>query len=169
MSSISNFSADLSDSEFLKQCLCNIPTNRVNFYFESKAINGFKTSLQEEIQDLLVFIERNEKIISEKDEIVFNLTNEHEKNIMKFNFGKNSTEPLIQENQALLDKIELLNKEIEILDSECLRYEGVIDEIYKEKRKLGEHDYERFFLKNLEKIQKKFPYYFCTCKQWNFS
>ena len=87
--SLSHLPPDLFEPALLKLSLISIPTNRTNFYFETKALQGFKSSLQDEIQDLLVelqacenhlqriisifllFIQKYEKMLNEKDEKIF--------------------------------------------------------------------------------------------------
>ena len=144
--SVSNLSPDFFDPDLLRHSLKGIPTNRTNYYFETKDLQGFKPNLLDEIHDLLVelqaceenlqriisifllYLQRNDKILSEKDEKIYNLTDENEKLLIKDSFSHNN-EPLLQENIALLEKIDSLNHEVELLDRECLRYEKEIEDL----------------------------------------
>ena len=86
-------SSELPDQETLKSLLNSIPTNYTSIYFSEKQISGFHENLEDEIQDLLVsmqllethlqkiinffllFLENQEKIVKEKDEEIYNLSN----------------------------------------------------------------------------------------------
>lgn len=183
MFSSSTFSqSHIFDSEALKSSLKAIPTNRTHYYFESKTIHGFKPDLKEEIHDLLVeleasedhlqriihifllYAERHEKLISEKDEAIFQLTMENEKNILKTAYY-HENENLTQENFNLLEKISQLSKEIEFLDQQCSQYEQTIEELKQSQNKTeGKINYEGVFIKYSEIFKKKFPNYFCKCQ-----
>lgn len=170
------------DPEALKSSLKAIPTNRTHFYFESKTIHGFKQDLKEEIHDLLVeleasedhlqriihifllYAERHEKLISEKDEAIFQLTMENEKNILKTAYN-HENEYLTQENFNLLEKISQLSKENEFLDQQCSQYEQTIEELKQAQNKFeGKNNYEGVFIKYAELFKNKYPTYFCKCQ-----
>ena len=179
---------DILDLDSIKIILKNIPTSRTNFYFETKSINGFKSDLQEEIQDLLVelqsaednlqkiikifilFLEKYEKIINEKEENIFHLTNENEKLIMKLTFGQTSHDPLIQENLELLDKIAHFTNEVETLDKACQKYEEIINDLNKrlnmnnsKNKEISTINLNDAFLENYDNLKIAFPNYFCQC------
>lgn len=181
--SLANVPSELFDPELLKLSLKSVPTNRTNFYFETKSLQGFKPNLQEEISDLLVelqcceehlqkiisifglFIDHHQNTMEEKEEKIYGLSEELEKVMVKDYFKQNH-EPLLQQNIALLEKIATLNSEIELLDKECLRYEKMIEELRDaaSKNKNGENaDFKSFFLKNYTLIKLTFPDYFCLC------
>lgn len=178
-SSLSNF--ENFDCDSLKRSLKAIPLNRTNFYFETKGIHGFKEDLREEIHDLLVelqaseehmqriiaifnlFIDRHEKILAEKEEIIYNYTSENEKNLLKIQLNRNS-DVVSRENLGLLEKIDQLTREIEEMDNVCSQYEQTIEKLKAKNIKTEEKiDYEAVFLKFSEAIKIKFPTYFCKC------
>ena len=97
--SLSNlqYTSEIFDLETLKMLLKNTTVSRTSFYFESKTIHGFKDNLQEEIQDLLtelaasednitriikiflLFIDKHEALVKEKDEQNAHLASENER------------------------------------------------------------------------------------------
>ena len=179
--SVSNLSPDFFDPDLLRHSLKGIPTNRTNYYFETKDLQGFKPNLLDEIHDLLVelqaceenlqriisifllYLQRNDKILSEKDEKIYNLTDENEKLLIKDSFSHNN-EPLLQENIALLEKIDSLNHEVELLDRECLRYEKEIEDLRGAMSRSNESlDYKTFFMKYYNVIKIAYPEHFCRC------
>lgn len=187
-SSIIQSFTELYDVDSLKMLLKSIPTSRTNFYFETKTLIGFKENLKEEIHDLLIelqatednlnqilkifnlFIDKQEKQNLEKDENLFNLTNENEKLIMKLSFGHNTDNSLIVENMNLFEKNSALTEEIEILDQECQRYEKIIQDLRAKpknspnrSKRISDYDLNQLFLKNAEKLKESFPEHFCKC------
>lgn len=139
---MSEANIEIFDPDSLKIFLSSFPLNLTNLYFENKKVHGFKPDLHEELQDLLVemqllennmqkaltlffnFIEKHETIVKEKDEKIFDLSNEMEKFILKItqeNFGKERMHEQIQE---LLERNNLLQLEIDDLFQQCQIYEN---------------------------------------------
>lgn len=188
--SLSNlqYTSELFDLETLKMLLKNTTVSRTSFYFESKTIHGFKNDLQEEIQDLLtelsasednltriikiflLFIDKHEALVKEKDEQNSLLASENERLILKFSLGHKSSDNLVQENFMLLEKNSQLSDEINMLDMQCQKYEKIIEELkttnkkeYIFKGRLPNFDINQEFLENYEKLKKNYPSYFCKC------
>lgn len=188
--SLSNlqYTSELFDLETLKMLLKNTTVSRTSFYFESKTIHGFKNNLQEEIQDLLtelaasednltriikiflLFIDKHEALVKEKDDQNSHLASENERLILKFSLGHKSQDNLVQENFMLLEKNSQLSEEINMLDMQCQKYEKIIEELKitnkKEhifKGRLPNFDINQEFLENYEKLKKNYPSYFCKC------
>ena len=185
--SFSNFSSisELFDLESLKMLLKSIPTSVTSFYFESKSIYGFKENLQEEIQDLLIelqatesnlkkiikifllFIDKNESIMKEKEEQNFHLMTENENLILKLSLRQRPHDPSMDDNLHLLEKNSQLTEEIEILDRQCQKYEEMIEEMKTIETRAGRRKKNSFdineFKENYEKIKENFPRYFCKC------
>ena len=188
--SLSNlqYTSEIFDLETLKMLLKNTTVSRTSFYFESKTIHGFKDNLQEEIQDLLtelaasednitriikiflLFIDKHEALVKEKDEQNAHLASENERLILKFSLGHKSQDNLVQENFVLLEKNSQLSEEINMLDMQCQKYEKIIEELKISNKKehifkgrLPNFDINQEFLENYDKLKKNYPSYFCKC------
>ena len=177
---------DQFEIESFKTLLKGIPTSRTNCYFESKSINGFKESLHEEIQDLLIelqaseenlekiikifilFLDKYEKQMLEKDDQIYNLSTENEKNQMKLSLDQSHQDPLINQNIELLEKNSQFKQEIDILETQCQKYEDIIHELKSKKissnqQETNKFDLKKEFIKHHEKLKEELPNYFCIC------
>lgn len=174
---MSEANIEIYDPDSLKMILNSFPINLTNLYFENKKIHGFKPDLHEEIQDLLVemqllennmqkalklfihFIDKHEIIVQEKDEKIFDLSNELEKFILKItqeNFGKERMHEQIQE---LLERNNLFQLEMDDLFQQCQIYENFVknckckNEEKKSKNKISTKE----FLEHIEEFKLCYP------------